>query len=363
MDSAPGVLISAFLIVIALMLGVVLLDSFAVTGAWGETTRSGSISYDAARLNGTGSYVSYGERAGNNETVYQTTGFAMQFSGSSSSELSGTGWTLGNDTTWHASVWAQPHDGATAQTMKIMSISDGELIIYYNGSASEWAAWYYNQSGRQSYEASVATVTPTNGLTNIQVRANGTHLSIYRNNTVGDEVSIQGVSSVDAPTEAGNWNGTVEELRTFNESLASADRQTLIDQPAEQRPGLGRTMRVMFDQPNTTSELVLLAGGTATASDISYVGGFPADVMQRKTLQNDMAGTSDYRWTVDGPSISPVTGGELDGAPVAYASYDVRVSDPPLGVELSSLVQWIQIAAILPLLITVVYVLSKSQEF
>lgn len=359
MARAVEVLIASLALVVALFTGLVVVDDLVTA----REATSGDVRVERAEglLEGPGTYVDVADGAvGYDETVYQTTGYAMNFTGAPDSELSATGvYDFGNDTSWHVSVWAHPDVGTGTDVMKVTSVSDGELIVYYNGTAGHWAAWYYRADTRNSYEATVPTQHPQGNLTNVQVKANDTHLAIYRNATVGDEVAITGDNSVDSPTAAGNFDGRVEELRVFDEPADATNRSELYNSPTEQQPDLDRALRVMYDQPDRPETLLLIAGGEATASNVTFSAGFPEDRMQRKNLTNDLAGTSDYRFDSDGPRIAPVSGGELDGAPVAYVDY----YRPETQVSLTGLMNsWVQLAALIPLVLVATAIAARVRQ-
>lgn len=358
MPEATEVLIASVVIVIALLSGLIIVDEFvSARDAGGGDTR---VQRAEALLQSSGTFVDIADgQTGHNETVYQTTGYAINLSGASDSEFGATGvHDFGSDTSWHASVWAAPDAGTDRQAMKVASVSDGELIIYYNGSAGEWAAWYYRADTRDAYEVAVGASSPQGTLTNIQVRANGTHLAIYRNATVGEQADITSDSSADSPTEAGNWDGRIDELRVFDDPADSANRSALYNGPTEQRPGLNRSVRLMFDQPARPETLILIAGGSAAPTNTTFSAGHPADVMQVKNLANDLSGDSDYRFRRSGPEVAPVAGGELDGAPVAYVDYD----RPGTDVSLVGLFgPFSQLAAIIPLVLVAALIIAKVE--
>lgn len=352
-------IVSSLVIVIALLLLVPVVDDFATardTNVGGER-----VQYDAAYLDGAGTFVDVGDgdTAGYNETVYQTTGHALRLDGSNDSEVTGDGVAdLGNDTTWTVSAWASPDPGS-GRTMEVASISDGEVRLYLNESANEWAVWYYRQSTRDSYEVATATASPSGNLTHLQARANGTHLQLYRNNTLGAATNITVANTEAAPTEAGNWDGRIEELRVFGAALDATARSELYLDPAEQRPAEDRVARLLFDQasqPDTTLEAIDAL--ELSVSNGQFVqSGFDENVTDPKTLDNDIAGESDYRYETDGPQLEPLAGGELAGAPIAYVDYD----RPASGTALTSLTNWLAVAALVPLVLIVVSIYSRLQ--
>lgn len=355
MSAARSALLIGVTITLVLLVGVPIFEALAGQPAIGA---GGTVSREAALLSGPGTFVSLGDAEASNETVYETTGFAMNFSGAADSSLSASEIdSFGNDTSWTVSVWAHVDTGAGSDTMTITSISDGELILYYNGSASEWVAWYYKQSTRDSYEVAVATTSPIGDFVNIQVTANDSELAIYRNGTSGASTAdITTSSTVPAPTEADTFDGRVEELRTFDRPLDAANRSALINEPTNQTKAIGadRSARLMFDQPDSEATLILFTGESATPSNVTFSAGFGENILEPATAGNNLAGTSDYEFRTDGPAIAPVDNGEIDGAPVAYVSYDRKGL-----VDITSLTSWISIAALTPLILIATLIISR----
>jgi len=355
-------------IVTGLIITVVLLAGVQLTGALidARAPDDSRVERDAAVFGADydGSLISVNSVAGQNETVYKTTGFALELTGASDSVFSSSeSVSLDNDSSWHASVWAEPNSGAVSQTMSVAAVSDGELRIYYNGSANEYAAWYYRQSTRNSYEVAVSDDgSPVAGLTNIQVRANDSELRIYRNGTLGETADITVDSTVAAPTEAGNWDGTIEELRTFSEPLDSSNRSEVVNSPAQQQPDLNRSARVMFDSPYDQDAVILFQGsaGSVANGTLSRVG-FSEQIMQRASAENDVAGTTDYVFDRTGPRVAiddSEGSSELAGAPVAYVDYDTFGT----GVSLANLTStFVGTAALIPFLLIAAAIIARLQ--
>lgn len=351
-------------IVIVLLVGVQIADSL-IFGSVGSDIFDQTVERDAARYGDTVNqdFVSVNSVTGENETVYKTTGYALNLTGANDSQLNANdGYDLENDTSWHVSVWARVAAGAGGDTREVASISDGEIRIYRNGSANEWRVWYYRQDTRNSYEASVPTNNSVGNLTNIQAKANDSHLVVYRNTTAGTAVAITGSNTVDAPTEANNWDGTIEELRTFGEPLDATNRSNLYNSPAEQRQNLDRTMRVMFDKPADQDAAVLLQGSDATVSNGSLDKvGFDEQVMDPETTSNNLNGDTDYKFDENGPKVAredpPAGDSELKGAPAAFVTYKSSGS-----LVVPDVSNWFGVAALIPIVLLIIAIVARIQS-
>lgn len=344
-------MIGGFLLVIVIVAGT------TAIGALGEATGIDGgerVTNEAALFDGNGEYVQLGSTTGKNETVFKTTGYAVNLTGASDSYVqSSSDVDIAADKNWTVSVLAHVDAGNANSQMTTMSV-DGRLEITYDGGANQWSAWYYDDGARESYVANVSTSgNEVGNLTNIQVLHNGTHLRIYRDNTLGETVATDGTGTIgSAPVASTNWDGRLEELRTFNTALSASERQTLVDSPAEQLPAANPTARAMFDQPSRDTQLLLYAGSGLTTSNVTYSDGVAAIEVQSAS---NLLG-ADYRWDENGPQIASIAGSQLGDAPVAYVSYDKSAG----GAE-SVIDGWVSFAnlmAVVPLLLGIVALLG-----
>lgn len=348
--------IGSFIIVIALMLGVMVVDSLAT-----ETGTSGgdAVTRQAAVFEDDGEYIRLNDGRGTNQTVYKTTGYAVNLTGASDSYIqSDAEFSIASDDNWTVSVWAYVDQGAP-QDMAAVS-ANGRVTITLNRTQNQWQGWYYDDGSMNSYTANVSTSgNEVGNLTNVMVWHNGTHLQIYRNNTLGDTVATTGTSNVDsAPVSADNWDGRLEELRTFDKALNATERNTIVNSPVEQLPDSSPTARAMFDQPQKSTQLLLYTNTHLTQSNVTYSDGFGEQVMQG---DGNLIG-ADYRWQELGPEIAPIAGSELGGAPVAYASYDLSARGAANVVDSWS--SFTSLASMLPLVLigaAIVALLSRVQ--
>jgi len=350
MDSPLQALIAGFLIVVVGMSATMVLGTFAESTGIETDER---IERQAAVFEGSDGWVQLGDGTGTNHTVYKTTGYAVELTGAPDSYVqSERDVEFAADDNWTVSVWAGVDEGSATAEMTAVDI-DGRVLVTYDGGAGQWSAWYYDDGSTNSYVANVSTSGHEVGnLTNVQVRHNGTHLSIYRNGTLGETVATTGDSIQSAPVNATNWDGRLEELRTFDHALNSSERATLVDSPAQQLPGADPTARAMFDQPDRATQLLLYSGTQLETSNVTYGDGVPAQQMDG---DGNLVGV-DYQWESDGPQIAPADGGELDGAPVAYASYD-KAADGA-GEMLRSWGSFSEIMSTVPVLLGVLVILG-----
>lgn len=301
----------------------------------------------AVLLGDTGEFVSIADGQGYDETVRDSRGYAVNMTGAGDSYVkSSSPIDIASDDTWTVSLWAHVDDGSETETMTALSVN-GRVVINYNGSDGNWTAWYYDESSTSSWQVNVSAPGQPANLTNVQVWSNGTHLTIYQNGTQGEMKTITGDNIESAPITTSNWDGRLDEVRTFDDPLNSTERSEIYNSPVAPQNNTNRTSRIMFDQPEKSTQLIFFSDSELEQSNVTFSEGLPGHVMDGANVINDITGTTDYQWETNGPQIKPIDGGELDGAPVAYVDYSYEGA-------LSGVVQsWssaVTLAAMIPLI-------------
>ncbi len=334
------------IIVTLVVIGVILFTGTYIANGVVETDPGGGEVTEPAVLDGT-NWVTLGDKIGTNEQVYNSLGYAVNLSGSSDSYFRTTeDVQFTNDDSWTVSVWAAADQSATSERT-VVSL-DGEVVITYKPAEGNWSGWYYDEGERDSYEVNVTATDQPGNLTNVILERDGNSLTIYQNNTAGETETLSNDSIVDAPVTSNNWDGRIDEVRTFDDALSSSQRSSLQTDPAAPLVGTNRTARIMFDEPGEKKQLLFFAPGSVTTSSVTYGDGVPGKKMQGKTVWNDITSETDYRWKKTGPQIKAVDGGELDGAPAAYVTYTTKSN---LDTFADDWTQTIQMAAILFILL------------
>lgn len=352
-SSLPDVVLLVVILFCILFIGIALVNTTAqqtIDNAEGERTQ------DAALLGDAGTWVVVGDTTGSNETVYDSRGYAVNLTGASDSYVeTGSPVTLATDDTWTISVWSRVDTASASDTMTVLTV-DGDLTLTYNGTASEWEAWYYDSGSMNSYNVSVAAPDQPGNFTNLMAVSNGSTLTLYRNNTANASVDVTTASVVDAPVNATNLDGRLEELRTFDDNLSDGARQSVVDAPLDPRTTNNRTARVMFDEPYRNGQYIFFTNARMDTFNATFSDGFAGSELQEGRFAITGA---DYEWNPDGPRIKPLSGGELDGAPVAYVDYDESTVGP--GSLLSDFENAVVLAGLLPVLVIVGFIALKLQ--
>lgn len=340
------VIVVIFVILFAGTMVASQLVSLGVTDASGE----------AVLLDETGEWVDVPGGEGYDPTVYDSLGNAVELTGASDSYVESTpGTDIASSGTWTVSQWAWVDSAAAGDTMTTVSLN-GRVILSYDGSASQWSAWYYEESSRDSYRVNVSAPNQPSAWTNIIARSNGTHFTIYRDNTRGETVELAGSSIVAAPVESGNWHGRLDETRTFDRALNDSDRQTLVDGPVGPLPGTDRTARAMYDEADESTQHLFFTGTSLELHNAGFASGLSGSELEGP---GNWLGTQDYDWDDDEPQLRPLSGGEIDGAPVAYVDYR---KTGPLGTFTDEWSTLIDAATLIPIVLVlgVIVVYLKS---
>jgi len=303
---------------VVLLVGVSLVDG-VVSGIGGQ---AGPVNTSASPDPVTGQAVSFEDTSGEATVtqvydVVDSRGYAVALTGASDSYVqTDSDVTLTSDATWSVSTYAAVDATATGTTMTALSV-DGRILLQYNGTAGSWAAWYYNESSRNSYRVSVTAPDPTN-LTRIEARHNGSALTIYRNTTQGTTATTGTSNTADAWPDATNWDGRLDETRTFDDPLPSSERASLVTNPVGPAPGTNRTARLMYDQGGGTTTPIYFAGADATLSNASWVGGLPGASLTEG---------ADYELDTGAGTITALANGRIGGAPVVWIDYRYNPAD------------------------------------
>ena len=309
------------MITVVIVFTILAAGTFAINSASEATTSSASTESadQTALLDGT-EKITLANRVGRDEEVYNSLGYAANFTGANDSYLESTDspelGTVGN---WTVQTWARVDAGSETNNMTLVAAS-GDVLLQYNGSNSNWTAYYYDRASRQSWRADVSAPKQPANWTLVTATANATHFWIYANATKGEVVDITGSNSADYGTY-GNFDGRIDETRTFNDTTNDSQVSAAVADPIAPRKSRARTGRIMYDEPSRATQRFFFATGDAATSNVTFSTGLPGELMDGKSFTNDVTGTTDYRWYVVGPAIKPVSGGQLDGAPAAYVTY------------------------------------------
>lgn len=348
----PKILLTVVIAFTILLLGL------AVVNPVVETATDNSDAGEPVQTNvitdqGTGIWYPINRYAGVEPDVVTSRGYAVNLTGASDSYVeSDSNLDVAADDTWTVSVWGRLDADASAEVQTALAV-DGRLTIRYNQTSAEWVAWYYDDGSGDSYEIAVGDTSQPANWSNVQVVSNGTHLRIYQNNTAGESVQLDSGGVTDAPVNATNWNGRLEEVRTFDDALNASQRQAVVDGPVRPRPGTNRTARVMFDEPYADQQVILFSSASLETSNATFASGFAGETLDRGQYA---ATGGDYVWQESGPEIKLVSGGDGEGLPIVYVDYTLKKLSPTSWV--STVEQVWGLAALVPFIVIAGYLFT-----
>lgn len=354
MAQAVRVVVAALLLAVVLMVGTTVVGD--ITGDEEGLRTSEDV---VVELGEADSWTRISDASGYSETVRNSRGYAINLTGADDSYVqSQDKYEVAADDTWTISAWGRVDQGAGNENMTLVS-ANGRVVISYNGSQGNWSAWYYDEGSTDSWQVNASAPNQPGNLTNVIVWSNSTHLTIYRNNTQGDVKNITGSNIADAPVMSQNWDGRIDEVRTFDDALDDANRSTIVNSPVDPVPDTNRTSRIMFDEPNKSTQSIFFTGTRLEQSNVTFSDGLDGSVMTGESLISNIMGTTDYVWETSGPQIYPVSGGDLDGAPAAYVEYE---RESALFDVVGGWVDLVGVAALIPLIAIALLIVSRMRR-
>lgn len=276
--------------------------------------------------------------------VEDSTGFAIELTGADDSYVqSKSDFTIAEDDTWTACTWARVDDGAASENMTALSLN-GRLLLQFNGSHNNWSAWHYDEGSANSWRVNISAPNQPGNLTNVCAIHNGTNLTIYRNGTKGDTVNTSAGSSIEPVwVNSTNWDGRLEETRTFDDALNNSQIQKLVNNPIDALSGVNQTARIYYDSGAGTTEHIWYANVDATLSNASWVSGFSGSTLSEGV---------DYELSGRG-GIKALDGGALADEPAGWITYNSTGGEYDSAEEQVSggVLDYIKLAVIAPIII------------
>jgi hypothetical protein len=266
---------------------------------------------------------------------------SVQQSLNDSAQLDGSGaitGSLGDDVAANRTVSTWVWVDNTSGVRQVVSI-DSRTILTYNGSTSDWACWSYDGSSGETHRVTVNATSPTTR-TNLQCeRASGT-LSLRVNDTAVSAIQTDSANATAQTLQTRPLDGRVDETRVFNGTLSSSEQTQLDTEPTAPLESAPRQSRIMYDSYGSLDSVpVYIAGGTLDGTTATKAAGLQG--------QGAAEGTD---WSRSGDTVTLLSGGTLEGAPVVFATYTAEVGGGVLpgglGAPIAVLAALIPVAAI-----------------
>lgn len=347
------------IIVLALSLSLVLLVGTSIIDTISENEEGiRTDEQTITELGAAGVTVSISDATGYNEVVKDSRGNAVEFNGADDSVLTAdSGFDISSDNTWTV------HQGVinitnTSKTQILLTIGDPEIVLLYvdEGANDNFSAVRLGTA--DSWQVNVSAPSP-NQHNFVTLTRNGSNMTIFRNGTVGDSTNLsQSGDAMDIST-VGNCECVLDETRTDDDVLNLTQRTFIQNNPVAPLNGSNQTGRIMYDKGSGTHVNIFWTSSDASISNATWVSGFVGHVLDEKTGPLDITGGNDYRWDFDGPTIEPVSGGALDGAPAAFITYDRESAKNDI---IQAWSDFTSLASIVPLLLITVAIVVIVQR-
>lgn len=256
-------------------------------------------------------------------TVEATTGNALAFDDGDYVEVSSQNF---SDGSWTVCSAAQLRDGANQNlTYDIFAWDNGSLLLQYD--AGRWSAFYENETGAEA-KATINATSPTQGFTAVCARYNETEnrLVVTEDGTVSNPAQLDNTT---APRNLSQtWNGTLDEVRTFDSAVNNSSLDKYANDPITPLPNTNRTGRYMFDEGEGATTKAYFVGGSVNINGAEWTDGVAKPGLD--------AGT-DYEISTSPLELTIPAGSYLIGAPVVYISWLSLPFDFPLTSYITAL--------------------------
>jgi len=288
-DGMERVAVLAIVLAIAAVTLSLFLGAVAETGTGG----SGTDSTQEDLLVSGGDVTLSGDNV-SDPTVKQSLNDSAQLDGSGA--ITGE---LGADVAANRTVstWARVDN--TSGVRQVVSV-DSRTILVYNGTSSDWACWSYDDGTGQTHRVAVNATSP-GALTNLQCERASGALTLRVNDTSTTSVQTDSANATAQTLQTEPLDGRIDETRTFNGTLTSAEQSALYTAPTGLSilPGITRASIIALAEERgyEVEEKKIPREALYTADELFFTG-TAAEVTPIRTVDD---------YTIGSGSRGPVT--------------------------------------------------------
>ena len=202
---------------------------------------------------------------------------------------------------WSVCAVAAVDEAHSDANMAIYAHDNESVLLEYRG--GEWAAHY--NDGSQTADATIEATDP-HSLSPVCAVFDGDELVVWD----GHEPSEPGQLSSETeprPITIG-FEGTIDEVRTFDGAIADDSVARFADEPVDALAEENHRSRMMFDEGEGTTTTIYYQDTDGDVVDAEWTDG----VEGPELVENE-------DWSSENLRIIALEGGLLDGAPVGYA--------------------------------------------
>lgn len=287
------------LIVSAVILAVGVTIVSQVVGVGGLVSLDGSI-----RVGGDG-VVALQQDKGVTE-VRDSTGRAASLSGGEVVINGGLGVRDDPDDQWAFGTYASVENSSRASV--VWSLGEEWILAYQPDYGGEFVVWHYNRSSTHSYATSVAAASP-GSLSAVLLERDGDTITLTNSSGATSSIVLTPGTDSSAPVPTtNNLNGRLEETRSWDRTLTSAEAQTYRSDGIEPVAVGNRSARLLFDQSGTDVAVEFRTASGELRGSASRGTGLAGTVMTQGTDFSviEFGG---------GLAVKPLAGGELENQP------------------------------------------------
>lgn len=216
-------------------------------------------------------------------------------------------------------------DASRDGTYNVFAWNNGSLLLQYD--AGQWAAFYENETGAEA-RATIDATSPSDGFTPVCARYNESENSLV----VSEDGELSSPAQLDLTTASRNvsttWNGTLDEVRTFDSAVNNSTIDAYAADPIVPLPGTNRSARYMFDEGEGSTTMAYFVGSSVSIDGAEWTDGVAGPGLVEGT---------DYKYSTSPLELTIPTGSYLIGAPVAYISWLSLPFDIPLASYITAL--------------------------
>lgn len=219
-----------------------------------------------------------------------------------------SGW---DNASWTACATGRLADGANPEaTYALLAVENESILIQYD--AGHWTGYYDNGTS----EASVTLPAQNPGsLSSVCLAYNDTEDTIELH-ADGQDSSPESMGSATRNLSL-DWQGTVDEVRFFDQELSNATEDRYSTHPAA---GLGveDSGRYMLDEGSgSTSKAYYMDASATLVGGASWGSGVASPELEQG---------ADYQVSVNPLEITPSAGGLIDSSPILYVEWATGLS-------------------------------------
>ena len=239
----------------------------------------------------------------NDPLISATTGIGIALDGDSNADSfadipADDGW---REDDWTLMIVAEPGDLQDGATHTLFAFDNDSIAL-------EWHDGEYRAYVDDPFNNAIVSVDAPAGQTPIALTYDSSVDEITLYTPEQSDTSDFNTYTIDRQISQ-SWEGSLDEARVLNESIDQQSYDVFADDPIDPLADKEHAARLMFDEGDGTTTKAYYTGSQATLNGASWVPGIEGPELVEGT---------DYEISDNPFSVTVLSGGYLDGAPVFY---------------------------------------------